>query len=228
LITQELFEAKLYAFGLHLRGCVRLSDAEVESLGSIAEPGASVALVGNVGSSYWPVFEQSREYLDGQAHPLDRWSRRLGEKLAGELDAQAIYPFEGPPFYPFQQWAKRAESLQQSMMGLMIHPEYGLWHSYRFGLVMSASQGLVSQVVTAKTTPCKSCALRPCLNTCPVGAFGETGYDVNTCAAYLKSTPEAACHTEGCMARSACPVGAWYRYHVEEHSFHLKAFLRSR
>jgi hypothetical protein len=228
LITPTSLSVKLHPYGLHLRGCVRLSDAEVDSLGHPGEPGASVALVGNIGSSYWPVFEQSPEYLDGKAHPLDRWSRRVGETLAEELGAQVIYPFEGPPYHPFQQWAKRAESLHQSMMGLMIHPEYGLWHSYRFGLVMSASQDLPDQNATTKKHPCKSCALKLCLNHCPVGAFGEAGYDVNTCVAYLKTTPEARCHTEGCIARSACPVGVRHSYQAEEHRFHLNAFLASR
>jgi hypothetical protein len=35
-------------------------------------------LVGNAGSSCWRHFELSAEFMDGQPHPMDRWSRRIG------------------------------------------------------------------------------------------------------------------------------------------------------
>ena len=135
MIPAEL-EAKLQEFGLHLRGLLEFTDEEIESLHLGVDDEVSVALVGNTGSSYWPVFIQSPEYQDGLPDSLDRWSRRVAEQVANDIGAKAIYPFEGPPYFPFLQWAKRAESLSQSPMGLMIHPQYGLWHSYRFGLLI--------------------------------------------------------------------------------------------
>jgi hypothetical protein len=129
--------AKLEPAGLYLRGVLRLTTEEIESLEIDSYEEISIALVGNIGSSYWPVFSQSSEYKDGQPDPLDRWSKRVAEQVAKEIGASAIYPFEGPPYFPFQQWARRAEALSQSPLGLMIHPQYGLWHSYRFGLLMA-------------------------------------------------------------------------------------------
>ena len=41
----------------------------------------------------------------------------------------ALFPFGGPPHFPFQQWARRAEPVHPSPIGLLIHPIYGLWHS---------------------------------------------------------------------------------------------------
>jgi len=97
VIASDL-EGKLQVFGLHLRGVVELSSGETSALDFGADEIASIALVGNRGSSYWPVFERSFEYLDGRPHPLDRWSRRIGEQLADELGAPAIFPFAGPPY----------------------------------------------------------------------------------------------------------------------------------
>ncbi len=217
--------AKLEIHGLHLRGVLNLAAEEVKSLQIDIDSPQSIALVGNIGSSYWPVFRASPEYRDGQADPLDRWSKRVAEQVAGAFGVRAIFPFEGPPYYPFQQWARRAEALSQSPLGLMIHPQYGLWHSYRFGL-------LIPQVNEWRSTPaigpCESCESRPCLNTCPVNAFGGEGYDADSCAAYLKQTPDARCHREGCLARLACPIGEEYRYDSAQHTFHLRAFLNAR
>ncbi|TDJ25485.1 MAG: hypothetical protein E2O60_01955, partial [Gammaproteobacteria bacterium] len=92
--------AKLETFGLHLRGVTGLSREELKSFQIDVGTDVSIALVGNIGSSYWPVFSQSSEYRDGKPDPLDRWSRRVAEKVAKAIGASAIYPFEGPPYYP--------------------------------------------------------------------------------------------------------------------------------
>jgi len=224
-VTPADLETRLQEFGLHLRGVLQATDDEKKSLQVDGE--VSIALVGNTGSSYWPVFIQSPEYQDGLPDALDRWSRGVAEQLADEFGAAAVYPFEGPPYLPFLQWAKRAESLSQSRMGLMIHPQYGLWHSYRFALLIPGMQ-VPEQQATATPGPCESCETLACLNTCPVGAFSARGYDVDSCAAYLKQTPDARCHQEGCLARLACPVGVAYQYDSAQHVFHLRAFLAGR
>ena len=218
-------ESKLQVYGLHLRGVLELSDEDIRLFHFDTGEWASIALVGNIGSSYWSIFEQSPEYKHGQLNPLDGWSRRIGEQLADELGAKAIYPFDGPPYYPFQQWAKRADSLEQSLMGLMIHPEYGLWHSYRFGLLIPELQGSTEYKPITRQSPCESCVAQPCLSTCPVGAFETDGYDVDSCAAYLKREPGARCLSGGCLARLSCPVGEKFVYRSTEHIFHLRAFL---
>jgi len=217
----------LETYGLHLRGVLKLATEEVKSLQTGSHGDHSIALVGNTGSSYWPVFSASHEYQDGQPDPLDRWSRRVAEQVAEEFGAKAIYPFEGPPYYPFLQWAKRVETLSQSPLGLMIHPQYGLWHSYRFGLLIPQSHQSVQQNIPVES-PCLSCAAQPCLHACPVDAFSTRGYDVNSCATYLNETSDAGCHLEGCLARLACPVGEIYRYESAQHGFHLRAFLNVR
>ncbi len=219
--------AKLKTFGLHLRGVLILPTEELKSLQIEADSDVSIALVGNIGSSYWPVFSQSPEYQDGQPDPLDRWSRRIAEPVAKAFGATPIYPFEGPPYHPFLQWAKRAEALSQSPIGLMIHPIYGLWHSYRFALLFSSLQQPDTPAISVES-PCQTCEGQPCLHHCPVDAFSPKGYDVDTCAAYLKQTPDARCHQEGCLARNACPVGYAYRYEPAQHTFHLRAFLGAR
>ena len=224
-------ESKLLEFGLHLRGLSTITGEEMKLL-RLTEP-VLIALVGNTGSSYWPVFSSSFEYRDGLADSLDRWSKRVAELFANEFGLKAIYPFEGPPYLPFQQWAKRAEPLNQSPLGLMIHPLYGLWHSYRFGLLipavgLSLATNAVGKRGSDTQSPCESCDAQPCLQTCPVAAFDINGYDVDGCVAYLKQNPEAPCHVEGCLARLSCPVGESFRYDAEQHCFHLRAFTAAR
>ena len=216
---------RLRDYGLYLRGVARLTAEEIEQ--HEIDPGRPlIALVGNIGSSYWSSFSESAEYLDNAADPLDRWSRRIAEAVAAEFPVTPLYPFEGPPYYPFQRWAQRAEALEQSPVGVMMHPEFGLWHSYRFALLGAEFEAGPAPV--SAISPCAECVDKPCLRRCPVGAFDEAGYDVEGCASYLKQTPLAECHALGCLARFACPVAPELRYLPAQGRFHLQAFLEAR
>ncbi len=214
----------LQEHGLFIRGVTGLSANEIETWALPADS-PWLALVGNIGSSYWPEFSRSPEYCDGAKDPLDRWSSRIARDIATEFSLQPLYPFDGPPYYPFQQWAQRAEALGQSPIGVMMHPEHGLWHSYRFALL---GVDAPAPSIALAESPCIGCEPKPCLQRCPVGAFDENGYAVKRCADYLRQTPEAECHALGCLARLACPVAPQLRYRPQQGAFHLRAFLGAR
>lgn len=219
-------ESTLHAWGLKLRGLLTLTDEEIKNYDfSIKGQSHSLALIGNIGSSFWSEFTQSGEYQDGKADPLDRWSTRAAEDIAIKLGATALFPFQGPPYLPFQQWAKRAEGLHQSPLGLLIHPQYGLWHAYRFALLLPES---VDYETTLPGSPCESCIEQPCLNTCPVNAITTSGYDVEACAQYLIQNVEAQCYQKGCIARYSCPAGRKFRYVDQQSQFHLRAFIDAK
>ncbi len=220
----EHIKTALEPFGLRLRGIAIPTAGEITSC-NLGDSARAIALVGNIGSSFWSVFSQTTEFADGKPDPLDRWSARVAKQLAPEFNAIPVFPSQGPPYPPFQQWALRAESLHQSPLGLMIHPQYGLWHAYRFALVLPET---IQTNQIAEELPCLSCVDKPCLNTCPVGAFSTEGYNVPACAKDLQATPHAECFQHGCMARFSCQVGYEYRYVDAQSQFHLQAFIGAR
>ncbi len=213
------------AAGLSARGAFHVEADDEVPRGPRGEAARTVILVGNTGSSFWPVFRGSPEFRDGLAHPLDRWSERVITGLARDLGGRAVFPFKGPPYYPFQQWARRAEPLSPSPLGMLIHPRYGLWHAYRGALIVDGHLAGLPDEAGAES-PCLACVAQPCLTTCPVDAFSPAGFDADACAAHL-SGPNT-CVDEGCRARNACPAGKPFQYVREQHQFHLSAFLRAR
>jgi hypothetical protein len=219
----EAVSSAIERTGLVSRGAFLLSDEEQR--GGLADA-RTVVLAGMAGREGWHAFAASSEARDGTDHPLDRWSRRVIEALARDLGAKALFPFDGPPFLPFQQWAMRAEPVHPSPIGLLIHPRYGLWHSYRGAL--GFREALDVHEPAATPSPCESCRDRPCLSTCPVGAFSDSGYDVAACAGHLEAPAGADCMSGGCLARRACPVGAAHAYGAEQASFTMHAFLRAQ
>lgn len=223
--------------GLILRGGFNLNNDEFKDFSERTISARSLILIGVAGSSFWPKFEASSEYhsyLQGEANPLDRWSQRHGDKLAATFSGLAVYPFQGPPYYPFIQWAKRCETVHSSKMGFSIHPEFGLWHAFRFALLLPNSyaeldEQLQSNSFQIKTeNQCDTCIDSPCLNTCPVNAYTDSGFDPDVCFNYLDQNKNSVCRTHGCIARRSCPEGVNYRYVPQHAEFHMTAFYDSQ
>jgi hypothetical protein len=211
--------------GLQLRGAFHPESTDgVPGLPTGRIPGTLV-LVGNVGSGLWAVFAQSAEAQDGAPHPLNRWTQRVLDRIAAEIDAVTLFPFGGPPYLPFQRWAMRAEPVAPSPLGILIHPDYGLWHAYRGALAFADRLTLPPRV--ERRRPCDSCADRPCLSACPVNAFTDRGYDVPACIRHIDGPAGRECMSGGCLARRACPVGTGFAHDAAQAAFHMLAFRNS-
>lgn len=184
-----------------------------------------VVLLGNAGPEWWPIFSASAEARDSDANPMDRFSQRLGDQLAFEFDCQVAYPFGGPPYQPFLKWAAQSGSSFPSVLGPMIHPEYGMWHAYRAALILKLDNPPAAK---AGVSPCQTCQDKPCLKTCPVDAIGSGDYDVKACVTHLiNNDRQSQCSGKGCLARRSCPIGQDYIYRLEQAGFHMASFVRS-
>lgn len=215
---------RISAAGLAVRGAFHVGEGD--GVPETRGPARTLILIGNAGSSFWHAFTASGEYGDGLPDPLDRWSERVITRLGQELDAQPVFPFGGPPYHPFLRWARRAEAVSPSPLGMLIHPEYGLWHAYRGALVFPRRLEGLPPPKAQGPSPCLTCREQPCLHACPVGAFDGDGFDVKRCAEHISGPVD--CRDQGCLARNACPAGKPFQYVREQHRFHLAAFLRAR
>lgn len=205
-----------------MRGILNFAEGEAAVLKD-GEPAKSVVLLGNIGSSIWPAFERWRDLPmnKGLRDPLDTWSKTVIAPVAQDFGATAYFPSD-PPWQPFQQWAMRAEGLQVSPLGILIHPQYGLWHGYRGAL--GFDRALPASTPVIQSHPCDSCFDKPCLSSCPANAVLASGFQIAPCRAHL-TTPQgqAGCMSAGCLARNACPVGAKYGYVPDQLRFHMVA-----
>lgn len=214
-------QTSLAGHGLVARGCFH----PVADDGVPGDPGTLV-LVGNAGPAMWETFAAVRDAYDGRPDPLDAWIADVLGRVAAGLGATPFYPFGGPPHLPFQRWARKAEPVHPSPLGVLIHPDFGLWHAYRGALAFAETLELPPP--DTRPAPCETCADRPCLSACPVGAFAGDAYDVPACVAHIRTPAGADCMEQGCRARRACPIGQDAVYAPAQAEFHMRAFAAAQ
>jgi len=227
-IVAEL-SARLGHVGINLVGATHVAayDSRVVPARRVAPraPGARSAIVlGNGGGALW---EAARAHLAGAwtDDPLDRFTRDVVtaavEDIAG---ASVIFPFVASPTgLDFQVLAELAGLGRPSLVGVLVHPEYGPWIALRAAV-------LVPRDVTAPRPadgfdPCPSCVERPCIVACPVGAVGPEGWNVRGCMTH-RLADDAHCAT-GCGARLECVYGRPQRYPAEALAYHQAAARRT-
>jgi hypothetical protein len=225
--------------GLEPRGWFAIEAGDIPAGVTPVKPGMAALLVGNAGPAMWTVFEDSIEHDGDIGDPMDRWTERIVHSALGQIEEIAVplFPF-GVDVWPFQRFAARAMGLRPSPLGILIHPQFGLWHALRAAIVFPEVQ-IQPQLVPKPIHPCEACNEKPCLSACPASAFSGSGFNVRACRSYLDSSSSsdsdsgnsprhvragADCMTNGCAARNACPVGAEYRYAPEQVRFHMMAF----
>ncbi len=211
-MTRAALEQAVAAWHLYVSGVVEAP------LPDPLPRGEQVVLL-SPADGFWGMFQDTPEYQDGQADPMDRWSSRALSAIADEFGAEAVFPFGGPPYLPFIDLALRSNRAWQSPIGMLVHERDGLFTSYRGGLVLSNAHDWGEG---AYESPCTACPA-PCLNACPVGALSAEAYDVPKCAAHMDTDAGVECASGGCLARRSCPVGQGRRSSVQN-AFHMAAF----
>ncbi len=182
--------------------------------------GGTLVLLG-AGSAFWPALTSSPEWQDAQPDPVDRWSTRVIEALAEDLGAQVHFPFGGPPYAPFIDWALKSGRTFSSPVGALVHDDVGMMISFR-GALHFTDEFPVPE--TSEASPCTTCPA-PCTTACPVGALNaDSFYNVDACHGHLGTVQGQTCMTGGCLARLACPLSAGSGRQAEQSAHHMKAF----
>ncbi len=202
----------------HQAGLITMGATHPRTSGAKGLDGGTLVLLG-AGPGFWPVLKAAPEW--NGPDPVDRWSTRVIGQMALDLGADAHFPFGGPPYAPFIDWALKSGRTFSSPVGALVHDTVGMMISYR-GALHFAQEFEIPEAVAP--SPCTTCAA-PCTSTCPVGALNDQEfYDVVACHAHLSTDEGQTCMTGGCLARLSCPVSAGANRDPEQSAHHMKAF----
>lgn len=214
MVRLEQIEARAAQAALSVLGAF-----QCDKVTGVPDGTQTLVLLGPNGASFWPAVSSDPEFQDGAPDPLDRWSERVIGTMASEWGATPLFPFTGPPYHPFYQWAVASGAAWPSPVALLVHERAGLWVSYRGALAFRERLELPDR----RPSPCVECT-QPCLTACPAHALGAAGYDVGACHTYLDTQAGQDCLNGGCKVRKACPAGESYGRMAEQSAFHMAAF----
>jgi hypothetical protein len=187
-------------------------------------PARHLCLIGSTGPSLWPALKTSIEFSDGNPDPLDRYTKRVLSDISSAFGCEVTFPFEGPPYHPFQQWALKCGGFSQSPLGVLAHHDFGPWTGFRAAFLFPAP--LTGQPRPKETGPCETCQDKPCLTICPVDAISlHSGYNVPSCRNHLGTSHKLTCWS-GCLARRSCPFGKAHQPDAQTAKFHMESFMR--
>lgn len=230
----ESLATALAPFGLNLTGVASLDayDAlvpETHRLRASGTTARAAIVIGNGGGEFWAAFERRCAASPGftdRVHPLDDFTAEIMERrvlpLAAGLGvgAELRLPFDAavPPL-SFVHLAEAAGLGRRSILGVLIHPEFGPWMALRGALLVD--QEIEAPRPAADFDPCPSCRERPCIRACPGGAVSyPAGWDIPRCIDH-RVADHAAC-AERCHARFECVYGQPHRYPAAALAYHQR------
>ena len=215
VVTLPALDAALAAEQLEVLGGFAVAEGE----DGFPKGTRTLLMLGPREPGFWPHLQAAPEW-DGQPDPVDRWSRRVIGRIACDLGGKALFPFGGPPYHPFYQWALRTGRCWDSPVRFLVHDSQGLWVSFRGALALKQALDL-----PRGEKPCETCAGKPCLSACPANALGAAGYDVPRCHDWLDGEGQE-CLSGGCLVRRACPAARGHARMREQSAYHMGQFHR--
>lgn len=232
----------LAPFGLNLIGATTPAayDALVprsHRLGAV-DAGA-IVVIGNGGAAFWLAYRAhlARRPEAASPHPLDAFTvgvlREHALPVAARVGARAVLrlPFEDAERpLSFVHLAEAAGLGRRSLLGVLVHPEFGPWMALRGALLVAAAPPAPRPA--EGFDPCPSCRDRPCVGACPAAAVSfPAGWDVPACVGHRVEREDAGANPcpDRCHARVACIYGRAHRYPDDALGYHhRRAFAAVR
>lgn len=155
----------------------------------------SLILLASGGSTFWNFVPEKEKVKD----PIDTFITHqvltFGlEVLRENLKDKILYPHTSEHF-PLQQLGRELNLCRQSLLGIDIHSEFGLWFAFRAAFVSDQDLALTGYKHVIERSPCDHCQKRPCERT-------ELSFNER---------------------RLSCPVGSAHRYSDEQIQYHSMA-----
>jgi len=192
----------------------------------------SIVLVGFAGKDFWDVLQaflrNNPDFKNSRIDLIDDYTLlrfKSAAKVLEESNAkyEMIFPFgPGALSLDFLELGRMGGLGVDSLLGILLHPEYGPWISLRGAIITDLVFSDYDNPLE-HFTPCPSCP-KPCITACPAKTISYRGWDWEACMNFRLSSE--TCETS-CASRRACPYGKEHQYSEEQLAHHHKFVLKS-
>lgn len=170
----------------------------------------SLVLIGSGGKTFGLNFDYP---LDEKNSPFDTFTINQLIKLEAP---KVLYP-TAEYIPPLQKISRFFNYSNQSLLGLDISNEFGLWFSYR-ALFLTKEKMPESKKNTIENI-CEACTSKECIKACPANAISESLFKLNLCADFRLQ--ENSICSDRCHARLVCPYQKNHQYDLNQTQYHM-------
>ncbi|MER3445696.1 MAG: hypothetical protein C4291_02160 [Candidatus Dadabacteria bacterium] len=191
----------------------------------------SVILVGFAGRGFWEILQgflkENPQFRETREDWIDEYTVLRFMSASRILDDAGVdyaiaFPFVSAGLaLDFSKLGELGGVGARSLMGILIHPEYGLWISLRGAIITDLEFSQYNEPLSFD--PCPHCS-KPCISACPANTVSEDGWDYNACMKFRLS--DDTCR-DNCASRRACPYGKEHQYSEEQLAHHHRFVLKS-
>lgn len=172
---------------------------------------ASLVMLGNGGKLFG---EQFTYPLDDNLDPFDTLAV---ESINPRLNCLLLYP-NSNYVPPLQKILRFFNFSQQSIMGMDISFDYGLWFGVR-SLFLSKEIMPQKRFLNSYNI-CEDCKDKSCINNCPGFAISnQDSFNISNCSNYRFSI-DSKC-ADRCLARISCPYKHEHQYELKQLQYHM-------
>lgn len=191
----------------------------------------SIILIGFGGSAFWGIFQNYLErnpgFRERNEDLIDNYTLMIFEELFVMLNEsgvshKAVFPFgANGTALDFVALGEAGGVGVPSLLGILLHPEFGPWMSLRGALLTDMVLKQYDGPLVG-FDPCPSCH-KPCIGACPANTISASGWDWESCMKFRLA--EETC-SGNCASRRACPYGKDVQYSDVQLAYHHKFVLR--
>ena len=185
-----------------------------------------------MGNKFWSILRQhidfdpnfknkTNDIIDQYSISVINYSLKIIKRFT--TNYKAVFPF-GDTTYSmnFSALGKLSGVGVDSILGLIINPEYGTWVSFR-GAILTDLKFEKYDIPLDNFNPCPNCS-KPCILACPADTITNKGWDWKKCLDFRTNNTVCA---SSCYSRSACPYGMQHRYSDEQFEHHHNIVLKN-
>jgi epoxyqueuosine reductase QueG len=192
----------------------------------------SAILAGFAGRSFWKILQkflrENPEFGDSQEDWIDDYTVLKFMSAAEILEDEKVnyriaFPFGSTSLLlDFSKLGELGGVGVKSLLGILIHPEYGSWISLRGAIITDLEFAHYDEPLSS-FNPCPPCS-KPCISACPANTVSHKGWNYTACMNFRLS--DDTCMTN-CASRRACPYGRKHQYSEEQLAYHHRFVLKN-
>lgn len=174
----------------------------------------SLVLLGNGGKCFGKNFTYP---LDENTDPFDTFTEKAIDQ---RLKCLLLYPV---PQYvpPLQKILRFFNFSHQSLMGMDISYEYGLWFGARALFLTKVK--MPQNKLNLSHNICENCKDKDCISNCPGNAISINNIiNLESCSNY-RFSQNSNC-ADRCLARMCCPYKVEHQYELSQIQYHMTRF----